>query len=244
MSDIFQETISREIQPQEIKTDEQPRDLVSICKDIFEIVIRMRQYMDLGEPESLMKLLKHYIAAFENNAREIHLDSEKTQQVKYALVALLDETIMSLPGTCQQFWLSNPLQLGFFGEINAGKKFFEFLRHLMADPSRYVDVLEVYFMCLTLGFEGEYADNQPQKENILRTLAKTLLTIKKQQRKTQHRSAPAVYQPSSGRTIPLWAVALVVFGLIVIGWLSASMATGNHTNQIISEISVFLKKNQ
>jgi type VI secretion system protein ImpK len=80
------------------------------------------------------------------------------QEVKFALVAFLDETILD-PETdfpLRTQWEQNPLQLEHFNEHLAGVKFFEKLDRMLLDPERYVDVLEVYYLCLLLGYKGKY----------------------------------------------------------------------------------------
>ncbi len=58
-------------------------------------------------------------------------------------------------------WLGKPLQLEHFGTFAAGEEFFRRLDAIRAsqDPQR-LDVLEVYTLCLCLGFKGKYGGVQ------------------------------------------------------------------------------------
>jgi len=42
----------------------------------------------------------------------------------------------------------------FHNDVAGGERFFEFLTHFEREPGRYGDVLELMYLCLSLGFEG------------------------------------------------------------------------------------------
>jgi type VI secretion system protein ImpK len=77
----------------------------------------------------------------------------------YAVVALLDESILNSPGPLRSEWVGYPLQQELFGENVAGENFYLQLRDLLARPdSRELgDILELFLLCLLLGFKGRYA---------------------------------------------------------------------------------------
>ncbi len=77
----------------------------------------------------------------------------------YAVVALLDETILNTPGPLRSEWVGFPLQQELFGENVAGENFFLQLRDLLgrSESPDVADILEVYLLCLLLGFRGRYA---------------------------------------------------------------------------------------
>ena len=147
----------------------------TICADIFIIICKMKDQQDLGTPESLRKLLKEYLRIFETNCRSIHIDSAIIESTKYALIALIDETVLSIPGECAEYWMTKPLQYELWGDILAGEKFYEHLDRLLQDPEKYFDAIEIFFLCLSLGFSGKYIDDQESREKIIYKVAKILV---------------------------------------------------------------------
>jgi len=131
-------------------------DLTGLCTDLFLIVIKMREAEDLGDPASLRKLTLYYLELFEKNCSAIKIQPSDTENARYALVALLDETVLSTAGACRDFWLSRPLQLDLFGDNVAGQIFYEKLESLLQNADQNLQVLNVYYLCLSLGFEGKY----------------------------------------------------------------------------------------
>lgn len=212
--------------------------LCTLCTDIFIIVINMREQSELGTPATLRKLLKHYVDNFITNCQALHIDSTTTDAVAYALVAIIDETVLSVPGPCSQFWLSRPLQYEYYGSSLAGEKFYAELDNLLKEPETLYDALEVYFLCLTLGFEGKYLDKDEEREKIIYRCAKTLLQIKKNRKKPS--PAPAPKSPPIVKrhapVIPLWTLILIAVIIIISGWTSAVISVNSHLKKTVQAI--------
>ena len=73
---------------------------------------------DLGDPAALRKLINYYLELFQKNCATMKLTQASIDDAKYALVALMDETVLSVPGACRDYWISRPLQLDYFGEVH------------------------------------------------------------------------------------------------------------------------------
>jgi type VI secretion system protein ImpK len=88
-------------------------------------------------------------------AEDAGFSQRDTQDMAYAVAALMDEVMLARPEPHQRFWLNNPLQRHFFQESAAGEGFFHRLQQLRAAPHRR-EVLRVYYLCLVFGFQGRY----------------------------------------------------------------------------------------
>jgi type VI secretion system protein ImpK len=77
----------------------------------------------------------------------------------FALVALLDESVLKLQSPAFAEWAQRPMQEEMFSHNRAGEVFFDHLRTLLArqDSEETADCLEVYALCMLLGFKGKYA---------------------------------------------------------------------------------------
>jgi type VI secretion system protein ImpK len=92
-------------------------------------------------------------------AKSVGYSSEINQLAFFAVVALLDESVLKLQSPAFADWAQRPLQEEMFGHNRAGEVFFEHLRGLLArqDSQETADCLEVYCLCMLLGFKGQYA---------------------------------------------------------------------------------------
>ena len=103
--------------------------------------------------------LRQLLAAAQQEATAAGVAAGDIQQAQFAVVAFLDETILNSRVPALAEWSRRPLQEELFGGHMAGEWFFNQLDQLMARPDtlELLDVLEVYQLCLLLGFRGRYS---------------------------------------------------------------------------------------
>ena len=120
--------------------------------------IRRNQFHapDAGE---FRRHLRNLLGQADGSTRQAGYPPDFAKLATYAVVALLDESILNSPGPLRGDWVGFPLQQELFGENVAGENFYLQLRDLLARPeSRDLgDILEVFLLCLLLGFKGRYA---------------------------------------------------------------------------------------
>ena len=75
------------------------------------------------------------------------------------MVAFVDESVLNLRSPVFADWPRRPLQEELFGHHVAGEVFFRNLQDLLGktDSPDLADLLEVYQLCLLLGFAGRYS---------------------------------------------------------------------------------------
>src|SRR5208282_6049383 len=85
--------------------------------------------------------------------------SESNQLAFFAVVALLDESVLRLQSPALADWAQRPMQEEMFGHNRAGEVFFDNLATLLGrqDSAEIADCLEVYCLAMQLGFRGKYA---------------------------------------------------------------------------------------
>lgn len=224
------------------KSVKKKADLTTLCTDIFLIVIRMREAEDLGTPESLRKLILHYLDLFKKNCRAMEFNPSLVSDAVYALVALLDETVMSTPGECRNYWVTNPIQLELFGDNLAGEGFFRRLEKLMEEPEKMKDVLEIYYLCLSLGFEGKYKlGNASERNVVIDSLARLLLkagrhsvsSLSPHGRRTM---AKDLFKRGARKIMPLWAVCTTAVALLFIFYGIMRFLTNESLERVLSVI--------
>jgi type IV/VI secretion system ImpK/VasF family protein len=195
----------------------------------------MWEQKELGSPEALRKLLTHHIDLCERNCRALRVDGAICDAVTFALVALVDETVLSIPGPCADQWMASPLQVEYYGEMVAGERFFGDLEHLLRTPEASYEALEVFYFCLCLGFQGKYFDNASEREQIITALAKSLLRVRRRHTPARQTSRPAVPRKRM-LSIPPGAYAVAAGVIIAIGWTLACLSTAAASRTTIRTI--------
>jgi type VI secretion system protein ImpK len=84
---------------------------------------------------------------------------EDARLATFAVVAFLDESILNSANPVFADWPRMPLQEELFGGHVAGEIFFQCLERLLArgDSREVADVLEIYALCLMLGYRGRHS---------------------------------------------------------------------------------------
>ncbi|HUI92573.1 MAG TPA: type IVB secretion system protein IcmH/DotU [Chitinivibrionales bacterium] len=223
------------------------RDVSTLCTDLFLIIIRMREAEDLGDPAALRKLITYYIGLFEKNCKAIGMAPESILEAKYAMVALMDETVLSVPGACRDFWLTRPMQLDYFGDNLAGQEFYEKLQKMLLQPENKKDVLEVYFLCLSLGFEGKYKLFNPEEritimEDLGRMIRRTRIRVSAELSPHGKRAAPSSAAKPKTFFFPLWLSGAIAAGMVMAGWTAMFIINNSACGNLLASIQSFIAK--
>jgi type VI secretion system protein ImpK len=215
------------------------RDMPGLATDLFLIVIRMREAEDLGDPSALRKLIMYYIDLFKRNCNTAGIADEAVADALYAIVALIDETVLSVGGACRDYWFGRPLQLDYFGDNIAGQEFFNRLNKFLAQAEKKKDVLEVYYLCLSLGFEGKYKIADPQERSALvdeagRKLRRAKIRISTALSPHGNRSDTGNVPKKSGTGLfPLWMAGAVAGGVCLVVYVILLIMTSINLGSVL-----------
>lgn len=137
--------------------------LALVLQEAFTAAIRLRaQRQVVADAELFRSQVKHLLAAADQEARRMGYDGGDIRLAIYAYVAFLDESVLNSGQPAFATWTRQPLQEEVFGDHMAGETFFRHLEDLLGrqDSEDLADVLEVYHLCLLLGFRGRYAGGE------------------------------------------------------------------------------------
>ncbi|MGB9178248.1 MAG: type IVB secretion system protein IcmH/DotU [Pyrinomonadaceae bacterium] len=130
-------------------------DLVSLCGPVLELVLKLQAGL-IAPSNDLQPMFDRLLGEMEQRAATLRYNPEQVQNAKFALVAFTDETVLTRDFPLREQWEKQPLQLKHFGEHLAGVKYFERLEKMMANAEAEADVIEVYYVCMLLGYKGKY----------------------------------------------------------------------------------------
>jgi type VI secretion system protein ImpK len=173
-------------------------------------------------PADLRDRLTALVEAQERRARGGDVPWDTYVEARFAVLAWVDELILNSPWPSRGDW--QHLMLKYYGTLNAGNQFFE---RLEQPPASHRDVLEIYYFCLALGFEGKFAvaENPRALRELKQRLHNQLVSAGGGVLPTEARLFPEAYRrppapaPPPGRSwFGLWLglIALVPVVLFVI----------------------------
>lgn len=175
----------------------------------------------------------------ERMAFERQIGSLVLKDAKYALAAYIDEAVLSSAWPGRSQWMSRPLQLELFGDHLAGEGFYDRLTQLRQGGEANLDLLELYYVCLQLGFEGVY------KIRGLEQLMALQVDLRSQiegyrgvlDPKLSPQGVPTVPLISRvGREVPYWVITVVTVAVIFFTHLGYSMALTKLADRSVASI--------
>lgn len=134
----------------------QSKSMLDLTTGLFSLILSLRDGSDFGDAEHLGQQINNFLGGMEKAGAEAGFTREDLDAAKFALVVFLDETILNSQWNQREVWRDKPLQLSLFGERGGGSRFFTELEKLRSAGVQKREVLEVYHLCLTLGFHGQY----------------------------------------------------------------------------------------
>ena len=129
-------------------------------QEAFTAAVRLRNRRQrVADADTFRGQIKHLLALANRDAVAAGYDPRAVKLAVYAYVAFLDESVLGSGEPGLASWPRQSLQEEVFGDHMAGETFFAHLDELLArqDSDEAADVLEVFLLCLLLGFRGRYA---------------------------------------------------------------------------------------
>ena len=157
--------------PQTPTMESSRRGLLALSlQEPFTTIARLRANRQVAaDAESFRTRIKQVLAAADQEARQAGYGSDDVRLALFAVIAFLDETVLNSRQPMFADWPRRPLQEEVFGVHMAGELFFQYLQQLLGRPDSedLADVLEVYELCLLLGFKGRYSASRGAELQVL-----------------------------------------------------------------------------
>lgn len=194
------------------------KTLLDLLYDGFLMLFLLKSGQQPGEAGAFSEKVQHFLSDFERNAKKLDISNEDVHATKYAFCAAVDETVLNSNFAIREQWMLQPLQLTLFGDQLAGENFFNRLEDLRAQGAPRLQSLEVFHMCLLLGFQGKYLiEGQEKLAYLTARLGDEIINLKgKRAAFAPHWPLPDRVAHALKREVPVWALAAVfsLFGIL------------------------------
>jgi type VI secretion system protein ImpK len=135
--------------------------LASCYENALTIILRLwsLQQQSAANSQDFRNSIRAALKAAMEQAKAMGYTSDVNQLAFFAVVAFLDESVLKMQNPAFADWAQRPLQEEMFGHNRAGEVFFDHLHTVLVrqDSADTADCLEVYCLCMLLGFKGKYA---------------------------------------------------------------------------------------
>lgn len=213
--------------------------LIAAANPLLNLAPQLRQVQH-PDPHGLRETLARAISQFETNAKQHGVQHEHLIAARYALCTFLDEAAANTPWG-EKVWAQRSLLVQFHNEAWGGEKFFQLLGKLAEQPSAHRNLLELFYLILSLGFEGRYRVLQNGRAQLAAVRERLAQMLAKERSEVIRELSPA-WQSSAGsgrrlrESIPLWAVSAITMLLLAAVYLLASFALNRQSDPTFASI--------
>jgi type VI secretion system protein ImpK len=191
---------------------------------------RLRNTANPPDSSDLYQRTVQQVRSFEEDARNKGVPLEQLRPAHYALCASLDDVVLNTPWGSSGTWAERSLVSTFHQEVRSGERFFVLLKQMGENPGRFLPVIKLMYLCMSLGFVGQYRLSRRGLGDLNKIREETYAVIARQQKVADAELAPhikgidAPYQPARF-SLPLWVGAVAGLGLVggLFLWFSVSL---------------------
>lgn len=209
--------------------------IVQAAAPLLALLSRLRNTASQPDPADLRERAVREVRQFEQACRAAEVPMEQLRPAHYAICASLDDVVLATPWGSQGAWAGRSLISTFHNEVRSGERFFDLLNKLKQNPGSYLPVLELMYLCLSLGMIGKYRLSQrgpteldAVREDLYQIIVRQKAKPAEPELSPRWRGLARPYKPARAG-VPSWVG--VVAALLGVGgiwfWASSGLADGS-----------------
>lgn len=215
--------------------------LITSAFSLLSLVPKLRNLPFHNAVNELQQRLIDELKRFENRALSQGTPRNQMDIAKYLLCSLLDETVLNTPWGSQSGWGHNSLSSLFYKKLVGGEEFFQILDRLKQQPSPNKDLLELAYLCLSLGFEGKYRYKNDGLRNLEAQRQELYLQIEKIKGPPESelsRRWQGIRNATNPliRYVPLWVLAGIAGVTLMIVYMIFAFAIRDNSDRLYDDL--------
>ncbi len=208
--------------------------IVAAAAPLLAMAVRLRGTATQPDVVRVREPVLLELKRFEQQIRSTGIADEVFRNAHYVLCATIDDIVINTPWGNRSSWPQERLTRVFHQEIIHGDRFFDIQRQ-----TRDGDLLELVYLCLSLGFEGPMRGNLPE---LTRTREELYLAISQRHGAAERELSPhwqgikAGHKPFTSK-IPIWVFGLGCAVVLMAFYIGFMLMLGNASNAAFAEVA-------
>lgn len=197
--------------------------LVNAASTLIAVYEQTRKSMSHPNVGGLHQRLVNEIKEFETRAKQQGIKPELVLAARYILCTVLDEAVLNTPWGAESSWTQRTLLSLFHNETSGGEKFYLILDRMRDLPADNLYILELIYICLSLGYEGKYRVVHRGKEALDKIRDELFRIIRTYRGEYERSLSPSWHglgkiNNSLAQYIPMWVIASIVGGVLLLSY--------------------------
>ena len=215
--------------------------MVDAASTLIAVFQKTRQSVSHRDVGGLHQRLTSEIRQFEDSLKMMQIKPEVILSARYCVCTVLDEAVLNTPWGSESGWSQRTLLSIFHNETAGGEKFFQILERMKEYPADNIDILELLYVFISLGFEGKYRVVHRGRDAI-EQLRDELFNCIRMIRGEYERSLSPSWQGlgnvrnSMIRYIPFWVVASVLGVVLVLSYSGLRFWLFENSSPVVAEL--------
>lgn len=198
--------------------------ILQAAAPLITIASRLQSSVARADVPSLRAQAAQEVRMFDERLHAARVVPEDAVVARYVVCTFFDSAVLNTPWGAQSDWSGQSLLVMFHKEKSGGEKFFQILNRVGSQASRYIDLIELQYVCLALGYEGMYRIEERGREK-LGALQHKLARIIRDARQLRDEALSEHWQGVEDkrnpifRYVPWWIVAAVALAVLVLAFV-------------------------
>ncbi|MFK7913443.1 MAG: type IVB secretion system protein IcmH/DotU [Pseudomonadales bacterium] len=211
--------------------------ILAAATTLLAMVGQLRRTVSYEDIASLFELLRKEVKQFEAQVAKQPNGAQSATIASYVVCGFVDEAILNTPWGVQSDWANKTLLAEFHDEIWAGEKTFAVLERLREDPNQYLQLIELVYVCISLGFAGKYRRREQGMQELEQLRGELYRLINNHRPSYERELSPnwrGATDPRSRLTryVPAWVLLAAAAGLMVTIYMGFAFTLGAKSDPV------------
>ncbi len=215
--------------------------IMALANRLLLLVAPLRHTRQVADVAALRASLAQGIREFVTAAQQQGIAPERVMAARYVLCTMIDEAAADTPWGGTGAWARHSLLAEFHNEAFGGEKVFQLMARLAEKPAEHLDLLELIYAALALGFEGRYRVIEGGRDKLEAVRARLAQIIAQQRGPypaalAEHWAAHPAPQRPVLSWLPLAATAALVLLLLGAAYAGLTLALAERADPVHAAI--------
>lgn len=220
--------------------------LIDAANKLFSEITYLKCKKKCSDILCLRKYLLNEIHKFQIKAETLQYDTDNILISRYAISATIDEIINQTSWGQEHNWQKHSLLQELQQHANADEDFFTILDRICRAPNKFIDNIELMYICLSLGFAGKFRHQPQEKLNLQKIIDATYKMIRVHRGEIDKRLSPVIksnktYSKEKCKTTSIWRTTtiIIILALAIYGGFNYKLKI--YSNKLIQQIQLASK---
>ncbi|WP_181441972.1 type IVB secretion system protein IcmH/DotU [Swingsia samuiensis] len=223
-----------------LRGDEAP--VVACAGSLLTLMARLRNTISVPNAGVLRERAVREVERYGSALRDAHIQTDKIRLAHYIVCASLDDVVQCTPWGSHGPWADLSLTSAYHRDVRGGERFFGILKKLLESPNAYIDVIELMYLCMSLGMQGQYRlmpRGPAEFERIREETYATIVRVRGTAGADLSRHWVGVAEPYRPLRfeMPVWLALILGVGLVGMAYALALLAAGGASDSLMASAS-------